>query len=183
MRHEVARLESRHVEKVPDQRVETISGVVNGLLELLPVLGRPDHLLRAQASDRRLDRSQRRTQVVRDGGEQGCTGLVVARQLYRGHGRPPELPSLEDRPSVSGVRGEQSSLVGPQTRWLEDQLVRLVDRLVVDRRAPIEDTLLGDHLGGTFGWMMQERCGLYAEHVDRTAQQHRQLVRRGEQRV
>ena len=73
---ERAGLEPAHVEQVADERVEPVGLLVDRGEELASCLGRPVDVVLEQARHRRLDRRERRAQVVRDGGEERRAQLV-----------------------------------------------------------------------------------------------------------
>ncbi len=62
-------LQAAHVEQVGDQPVEPVGGVLDGREQLLLVILGVGDVGLPQAADARLDRCQRRTQVVADRGE------------------------------------------------------------------------------------------------------------------
>ena len=62
-----AGLEAAHVEEVADEGVEPVGLLVDRLEELVGGVGRPVDVVLEQAGHRRLDRRQRRPQVVRHG--------------------------------------------------------------------------------------------------------------------
>src|SRR5262245_31632162 len=62
-------LEAAHVEQVAHERVQSVGFLVDRRQKLVGRLRRPLNVLLEQARRRRLDRRQRRSEVVRDGGE------------------------------------------------------------------------------------------------------------------
>ena len=76
------------------------------------LLFRPGDIALEQAAGRRLDRRQRRAEVVRDGGEQGLAQLVGLLEHLR-FGRLPAQPlALNRQPYLSRRCIQQASLLG-----------------------------------------------------------------------
>ena len=70
------RLQPAHVEQVADEVGEPVGLLLDRPLELVDVLRRPLDVALAEAGDRRLDRRQRRAQVVGDGLQQRAAQRV-----------------------------------------------------------------------------------------------------------
>ena len=81
-----AGVEAAHVEEVADEAVQPVGFGVDGLGELAALLDVPRHVGLEEARGRRLDRRQRRAEVVADGLEQRGAELVGLGQPGR-HGR------------------------------------------------------------------------------------------------
>ena len=80
---ERAGLEPAHVEQVADEGVEPVGLLVDRGEELVSRLRRPVDVVLEQARHRRLDRRERRAQVVRDGREERGPQLVRRRRGCR----------------------------------------------------------------------------------------------------
>ena len=93
-------LEPAHVEEVPHQVVEAVALLVDGAEELVRGLLGPVDVALQQAGDRRLDRRQRRAQVVRHGPQQRHPQLVGPARSSGLGGRAPRWPAAP-RPGAS----------------------------------------------------------------------------------
>ena len=111
--HELERagLQPAHVEQVADEVVEPVSALVDGLEQLPGGGGREVDVALQQAADRRLDRRQRRPQVVRHRREQRGAQLVGLRQPGGPLGVGPQLALLDRDRHLAGERAR-----GPRGR-------------------------------------------------------------------
>ena len=130
--HDGPGLQPAHVEQVDHERVEPVGAVLDGLEQVGTVLVGPVDARVAQAAHRRLDRRQRRAQVVGHGGEEGgarARGLGQHPPLgLERHGRA----TLHQHRRVGDDGGQQRLLHGVARRPPQHEHV-----LVAHRHRPL----------------------------------------------
>ena len=186
--HELDRagLQPAHVEEVPDQVVEPVGPLVDGLEEL-PGGGRREvDVALQQAADRRLDRRQRRPQVVRHGCQQGGAQLVGLRQPGGPVGVGPQLALLDRDRHLPRERAEHLAVVVAEGPAPQDQHVVALEG---DHHVGVVGSLDGDvartrqHLPVVAPGMAEDGDAVGLEREAQLVGQLRQRVLRRRQRA
>ena len=133
-RFDDAGLEPAHVEQVPDERVQAIGLVLDRVEELRDVLVAPLDVGLAQARHRRLDRRERRPQVVGHGLQQRGAQLVRLAERRRGCRLRAEAGAFARRGQLRGERVEHLAIVGAEARTDEREDDAVADLLDGVRR-------------------------------------------------
>ena len=102
--------------RLPTSAVQAVGLLVDRVEELAPRLRRPLDVVLEQARDGRLDRGDRRAQVVRDGGEDRRAQLVRRRHGAGGLDRQPRARRAPPRRRAPSRRRRAHALLAPQRR-------------------------------------------------------------------
>ena len=168
-------LQPAHVEEVADERVEPVGLLVDGREELTRRLGCPLDVLLQEARRRRLDRRQRRPQIVRHRGEQCDPQVARLRQPRRDRGLGAQLTAFEGERQLPRERLQQRKVLGGKARAHHDEL-----HLGVDGDAEV--TVLGTLGNGRTGRRLDDPAvAAVLEHGHR-AKAERRAQRADEER-